>query len=232
MKQRKTFRLAHGGRKPVLSLAEADAQGLVEPGSVVRLVTGPLNEGRPDPATAHISEVYIEDVDPMGPTITLAASDPGQVATGDKVKMAFGAPSGLYVGSGILLEAEPMGDQHRLVVSLPTLRWVEERTHSRVRIPGARATCRNDYRVFDCPIHDISCDGMRVEVLDDIAPGTDLTVRLAVPLLPPADIAGQVIWHETFPGGSAHAGIKFTQMPEACRERLSNICALFRALFN
>ncbi len=166
--------------------------------------------------------------------MTVSAPDmPSRViARNARVRLAFSAPQGLYICAGPVKSAVTEEGSLRLEIEVSGLNWIEEREHIRVRIPGARATCRTTFRSVDCPVVDISPKGMKVKGLADIPAGTEITIKLAVPLLPITEIIGKVVWTETDPFGVTQSGVQFTQMPLQFRDHLMGMCLLFHAVFN
>ncbi len=219
--------------KAILNLADAFAAALVQPGTVGQMGLSAAAGGRLDPASTKISEVRVEQVDLLNNTITVSSDDPCDCPPGAAVRFAFAGPNGLYVGAGVIQDiSRQESGVWEAGVWLPNLRLVEERQQVRVRIPGARATCRTGSRVFDCPVADVSARGMMLYNPGELPPGTPLQIRLHIPWLPPIDIQGVVVWNNVTRAGSSRAGVKFTRVAPSLQARLSKLCTFYHALLS
>lgn len=235
MRQARKWHLVKNLRKKgVVTLAEAFDAGLVEPGQPVRVVIGKAVASRPDPRSSCLCEGLVEEVDMVNSTITVSISEVSNrvISRNARVRLAFAAPQGLYTCAGPVKAAAVNEGSLRLTIQVSGMNWIQEREHTRVRIPGARATCRTPFRSVDCPVVDISPKGMRVKGLGEIQAGTEVAIRLSVPLLPVTELVGRVVWTESDPFGVTQSGIQFTQMPPQFRDHLVGLCLLFQAFFN
>lgn len=218
--------------RPVLNLADAFAAALVQPGTLGQMGLGVMSGGRLDPSRSKITEVRVDQVDLLNNTISVSSTEPCDCHPGAAVRCAFAGPNGLYVGSGVLQEVWRNEGSWGALVWLPSLRLVEEREQVRVKIPGARATCRTSSRVFDCPVLDVSARGMMLFNPGELPPGTPLQIRLHIPWLPPLDIQGVVVWNNVTRAGSSRAGIKFTRLAPSLQTRLRKLCTFYQALLS
>lgn len=224
-----------GSSKPYLTLMEAVTLGVVLPGGAVRVAFGdPAGlEGRLSQAGATLCEGRIDAFNLVNGTVTIFCAECATPAADAPVKLAFGIASGLYVAAGSVQETAATSQGSLLVtVWLGGLHWIEEREYVRVHIPGSRATCRTHDRVLDCPLVNVSARGMLIEGTGELVPGTELSIRLTIPLFHTVDLRGQVVWNEVSPDGVSRAGVKFTHIPPQFQARLANLCMLHHALFS
>lgn len=223
-----------GFTKPYLTLTEAVTMGVILPGAAVRVAVGdPDPEGRLAPIDSGIYEGRIDSFDMLDSTITVYCSACPEPRIDDPVKIAVGVSSGLYVSAGSVTEVSTTPQGAVLLTAwFSGLHWIEDREYVRVHIPGSRATCRTEDRVLDCPVANISARGMLIEGTGELAPGTEMNIRLTIPLFQTADLRGRVVWNEAPAGGPSRAGVKFTHISPHFQARLGNLCMLYHALFS
>lgn len=211
-------------------MVQAVKAGVVKVGQVTEVILGRSSRGRPDPRRSLMLLGSVLRVDVDTQRLTVAVSDLMGISVNATVRLAFGVSSGLYVARGVVRESTQQGRAASLVVRLGPLRSIQQRRSARVSIPGSRASCHMDNTVLDCPVVDVSANGMCIEGPEDLECGNPLTINLFVPLVQPLKLTGSVVWIRVTESGSRRVGITFKRLDPASKVILATLCLFYNML--
>ncbi len=219
------------GMNPRSTETAKDGMASTETG-VGRLTAGtrcrlgrPGGGGRPE--GPEVAEVLVADVQPDESKVVLEAVGgdfPGEAGPAVLFAVLDGEP---WCFEG---EVEPSG-AGRVLLAVRAITRLEQRKEVRVAIPGARVTLRGEGLYLDCPVLNLSAGGLQIRHGQDLPAGTRVGMLLRVPLLPPLEASGRVVWTHRERFGLARSGIVLDDdLPAGVRRDLRQICQFYALL--